>query len=294
MLNITCLYIQRQQLNIYGFTRLTSGKDKHGYYHPLFLRNDRTLAKKIERHKLKGTGTRKPGEPDKEPNFYSMAPIPPPRKTSISAAAATNITSSIPGLIRSVALDRSDRSSMPGAADDPNNVLLAQLLAAQQQSRFPAAAAMQDELAFLQAQQQPTAEAYHLAAARRVLALDSLGLSGIGAMGSLAAHHPLLASPDTSQLELLLAQARLKAYMGGGGSGSGISTNSQSGLLVPTLAPPPYMGPEAYTSLFQSANSRAALIQNILGIPSIGETETHQDALRRALLQSSLSGRRDL
>ena len=284
------MLIYLQQLNIYGFTRLTSGKDKHGYYHPLFLRNDRTLAKKIERHKLKGTGTRKPGEPDKEPNFYSMAPIPPPPKNSISAAAATNITSGIPGLIRSVALDHSDRSSMTATADDANNVLLAQLLAAQQQSRFPAAATIQDELAFLQAQQQPTAEAYHLAAARRVLALDSLGLSGIGAMGGLAAHHPLVASADASQLELLLAQARLKAYMGGGG----IPPNSQSALLVPTLAPPPNMGPEAYSSLLQSANSRAAFIQNLLGMPSIGETETHQDALRRALLQSSLSGHRDL
>ena len=277
------------------------------------MRNDRTLAKKIERHKLKGTGTRKPGEPDKEPNFYSMSPIPPPPKisTSLAAAAATNSTTGIPGLIRSVALDHSDRQNMTAASEDANNVLLAQLLAAQQQSRFPASA-IQDELAFLQAQQQrPTtsSEAYHLAAARRALALDSLGLGNNGGMGSLAAHHhhhlvaSQAAAADASQLDLLLAQARLKAYMGGGGGNgsNAIPTSNQSGLLVPTLAGSggggggaPYMGVEAYSSLIQSANSRAALIQNILGMPSFSETDTQQDAMRRALLQSSLSGRRDL
>jgi hypothetical protein len=47
------------------------GRDKGGYYHELFLRNKHFLSYRIQRMKIKGTGARKPGSPDTEPNFYN-------------------------------------------------------------------------------------------------------------------------------------------------------------------------------------------------------------------------------
>ena len=65
----------QRQLNLYGFSRLTSGKDKGGYYHELFLRGKKFLCHRIQRLKIKGTGVRKASSPDTEPQFYDMPPI---------------------------------------------------------------------------------------------------------------------------------------------------------------------------------------------------------------------------
>jgi hypothetical protein len=51
-----------------------TGRDKGGYYHELFLRSKRFLSYRIQRMKIKGTGARKPGSPETEPNFY-IAPF---------------------------------------------------------------------------------------------------------------------------------------------------------------------------------------------------------------------------
>jgi len=69
----------QRQLNLYGFKRLTTGPDKGGYYHELFLRGKGFLAYRIQRIKIKGTGARKPSSPETEPNFY-MTPYLPPTK----------------------------------------------------------------------------------------------------------------------------------------------------------------------------------------------------------------------
>lgn len=67
----------QRQLNMYGFKRISSGPDKGGYYHDMFLQTAPQMAQRIVRQKLKGTGPRRPAQPDSEPNFYSMAlPIP--------------------------------------------------------------------------------------------------------------------------------------------------------------------------------------------------------------------------
>jgi hypothetical protein len=58
-----------------------TGRDKGGYYHELFLRSKHFLSRRIQRMKIKGTGARKPGSPETEPNFY-IAPFLP--STSIS------------------------------------------------------------------------------------------------------------------------------------------------------------------------------------------------------------------
>jgi hypothetical protein len=62
----------QRQLNLYGFHRLTRGRDRGGYYHELFLRERGFLAHSIQRIKVKGTGVRARSNPDQEPEFWGM------------------------------------------------------------------------------------------------------------------------------------------------------------------------------------------------------------------------------
>jgi hypothetical protein len=62
-----------------------TGRDKGGYYHELFLRSKRFLSHRIQRMKIKGTGARKPGSPDTEPNFYNAPFLP---STSVPSKSA--------------------------------------------------------------------------------------------------------------------------------------------------------------------------------------------------------------
>ena len=65
----------QRQLNLYGFNRITSGRDKGGYYHELFLRGKPFLTERMNRRKVKGTGVRGCNNPEDEPNFYRMPPV---------------------------------------------------------------------------------------------------------------------------------------------------------------------------------------------------------------------------
>jgi len=62
----------QRQLNLYGFQRLTRGRDRGGYYHELFLRDRVFLSHSIQRSKVKGTGVRARSNPDQEPDFWGM------------------------------------------------------------------------------------------------------------------------------------------------------------------------------------------------------------------------------
>eukprot|EP00543_Licmophora_paradoxa_P006610 CAMPEP_0202458788 /NCGR_PEP_ID=MMETSP1360-20130828/28137_1 /ASSEMBLY_ACC=CAM_ASM_000848 /TAXON_ID=515479 /ORGANISM="Licmophora paradoxa, Strain CCMP2313" /LENGTH=228 /DNA_ID=CAMNT_0049079513 /DNA_START=410 /DNA_END=1096 /DNA_ORIENTATION=+ len=63
----------QRQLNLYGFNRLTVGRDRGGYYHSMFLRGREFLAKCILRTRVKGTGgVKAQPNPETEPNFYVM------------------------------------------------------------------------------------------------------------------------------------------------------------------------------------------------------------------------------
>ena len=42
----------QRQLNLYGFTRITKGPDRGGYYHELFLRHKLFLCGTMVRHRL--------------------------------------------------------------------------------------------------------------------------------------------------------------------------------------------------------------------------------------------------
>lgn len=60
----------QRQLNLYGFSRLSHGKDKGAYYHPCFVRGQRDLCRNMVRQKIKGTKVRRSLSADEEPNFY--------------------------------------------------------------------------------------------------------------------------------------------------------------------------------------------------------------------------------
>jgi len=62
----------QRQLNLYGFCRLTSGRDRGGYYHELFLRGRPFLCKRMMRTRIKGTGIKAASSPQTEPDFYLM------------------------------------------------------------------------------------------------------------------------------------------------------------------------------------------------------------------------------
>eukprot|EP00581_Thalassiosira_minuscula_P014363 CAMPEP_0183729642 /NCGR_PEP_ID=MMETSP0737-20130205/30800_1 /TAXON_ID=385413 /ORGANISM="Thalassiosira miniscula, Strain CCMP1093" /LENGTH=435 /DNA_ID=CAMNT_0025961881 /DNA_START=405 /DNA_END=1712 /DNA_ORIENTATION=- len=62
----------QRQLNLYGFSRITTGRDRGGYYHEFFLKQRLFLCQKMSRMRIKGTGIKGKASPETEPNFYSM------------------------------------------------------------------------------------------------------------------------------------------------------------------------------------------------------------------------------
>jgi len=67
-----------RQLNLYGFQRITTGRDKGAYYHEWFLRGGNFLCfcyENLKRCRVKGTRIRLPTNPEEEPNFYLLPPL---------------------------------------------------------------------------------------------------------------------------------------------------------------------------------------------------------------------------
>jgi hypothetical protein len=62
----------QRQLNLYGFIRLTAGRDRGGYYHEMFLQGRSDLANQIVRTRIKGNGMKAASSPSTEPNLYGM------------------------------------------------------------------------------------------------------------------------------------------------------------------------------------------------------------------------------
>jgi len=79
----------RRQLNLYGYRRLTKGKDRGGYYHELFLRGKPFLARRMQRKCIKGTGVRCRNNPKDEPDFYKMESITAQMRNSTQTHAET-------------------------------------------------------------------------------------------------------------------------------------------------------------------------------------------------------------
>jgi hypothetical protein len=81
-----------RQLNLYGFLRITHGRDEGSYYHELFLRGKPFLVKQMSRQKVKGTKVKGLSSPETEPNFYAMPYVPVPPKCS-SGSSVSKISS---------------------------------------------------------------------------------------------------------------------------------------------------------------------------------------------------------
>lgn len=70
----------QRQLNLYGFTRITSGPDARGYYHELFLKGRPALVIHMRRvgfpkPSVNSMNSVKQSNPPISPDFYAMAPI---------------------------------------------------------------------------------------------------------------------------------------------------------------------------------------------------------------------------
>ena len=62
----------QRQLNLYGFLRLTRGRDDGAYYSELFLRGKEHLCHDMTRKRVKGTKYKAASNPNSEPDFYQM------------------------------------------------------------------------------------------------------------------------------------------------------------------------------------------------------------------------------
>lgn len=94
----------QRQLNLYGFCRLTRGKDSRGYYHELFLRGKPSLTNYMVRTKVKGTGFKAASSPDQEPDLYSFPPVEvvtPPVSCHEASDGSTSVDVSSTGDIQS-------------------------------------------------------------------------------------------------------------------------------------------------------------------------------------------------
>ena len=67
----------QRQCHMYQFERITAGPDKNAYHNANFLRGRPDLALRMQRTRVNGKGTRRPGNPLKEPDFYSLPVLPP-------------------------------------------------------------------------------------------------------------------------------------------------------------------------------------------------------------------------
>lgn len=80
--NLTKYSSFQRQCHMYHFQRITCGRDKGAYYHSSFLRGRPDLAMLIQRTRINGKKVRRPGNPDKEPDFYFMPYRPPVTKSN--------------------------------------------------------------------------------------------------------------------------------------------------------------------------------------------------------------------
>lgn len=101
----------QRQLNLYGFQRLTRGRDRGGYYHELFLRDRQFLAHSIQRIKVKGTGVRARSNPDEEPDFWTMPWV--QEEGTCTSTSGDGTSTSTPTANANMATVQQRRQSLP-------------------------------------------------------------------------------------------------------------------------------------------------------------------------------------
>jgi len=74
----------QRQLNLYGFCRISTGRDKGVYYHESFLKGRQLLTTQMTRTKVKGNSIRGSSNPYAEPDFYDMKPLGPLKKETLN------------------------------------------------------------------------------------------------------------------------------------------------------------------------------------------------------------------
>jgi len=102
----------QRQLNLYGFKRITKGKDRGAYYHELFLRGRPKLSTKMRRQRIKGIGHKPLPDPENEPDFYAMEPLDTPSQlqlddnisdaASLSQLSVSQLSGGLQSLVASV------------------------------------------------------------------------------------------------------------------------------------------------------------------------------------------------
>jgi len=102
----------QRQLNLYGFRRLTTGRDKGAYFHPHFLRSERTRIQRMSRQKIKGTKVRRAVVPGMEPSFWQMPFMPNNEKMSSNSSIRIKLPEQTTSQVTS-SINRSTSSGPP-------------------------------------------------------------------------------------------------------------------------------------------------------------------------------------
>jgi hypothetical protein len=108
----------QRQLHMYSFNRITaSGRDKGAYHHPHFVRGHPHWAVQMRRTRINGKGTRKPGNPNTEPDFYGLPRVPPvPRGSMIEIPAEPGAGGSSAATIGGGTPSPGNRTGSPSSA----------------------------------------------------------------------------------------------------------------------------------------------------------------------------------
>jgi HSF-type DNA-binding len=118
----------QRQLNLYRFTRITSGPDKNGYHHPYFLRGREDLTYRILRLPRNGNGVRGPDTEVPEPNFYRMAPITNETVVPLPSSSNTNNDDSNNVVTRPAASTVTQQPRQPSTLHQVNHPFLDNVL----------------------------------------------------------------------------------------------------------------------------------------------------------------------
>ena len=110
----------QRQCHMYQFERITAGPDKNAYHNASFLRGRPHLASRMQRTRVNGKGARRPGNPLKEPDFYSLPVLPPIApgeviEIPVDAAAGTQTTDGGAVVLGGAG---QEESSMSGSGDE--------------------------------------------------------------------------------------------------------------------------------------------------------------------------------